>query len=64
MKTRRVLVYILFLMCEVEQVFICLRDIRISFSVNCLFISFAHLFIEPLDYFLQIYRSHSHFSVI
>ena len=64
MKTRRVLVYILFLMCEVEQVFICLRAIHISFSVNCLLISFAHLFIEPLDYFLQTYRAHSHFSVI
>lgn len=52
MKTRRVLVYTLFLMCKVEQVFICLRALCISFSVNCLFISFDHLFVDLLDYFL------------
>lgn len=40
MKTPVVLVYITFMMCDVKQVFICLRASYISFSVNYLFLSF------------------------
>lgn len=64
MKTCAVLVYIAFVTCDVKQVFICLRALYISFSVNSLFLSFACLFIEQLAHFLQIYRACSHFSVM
>lgn len=64
MKTRVVLVYIAFMMCDVKQVFKCLRASYISFSANYLFLSSACLFIEQLAHFLQIYRACSHFSVM
>lgn len=64
MKTHVVLVYIAFMMCDVKQVFICLRASYISFSANYLFLSSACLFIEQLAHFLQIYRACSHFSVM
>ena len=52
MKARRVLVYILFLMCEVEQTFICLRAICNFFFCELLIHFLCSLVIELVDYFL------------
>lgn len=45
---------------EAKQLFICLTAIRISFSMNCMFIFFVHFSIGFCPFFLSVSMSSSY----